>query len=100
MKERMGVKSVARQQKIINNAYTRGKSVENFVGSDRKYLERVRERSEETLDSREIRVYQDKVFIFDEELCITILQLPKPFGRRYSSRKGESDKWYRQDVAC
>lgn len=98
MKERMGIKSEAKQQKIVDNALTRGKSVDCFTGKEKRYLEGIQKKTEKTLNSRELRVYQNKVFIFDGDLCVTILHLPKDFGRRHSMPT-ESRHLFEQDLA-
>lgn len=92
LKERMGVKSESKQENIVRNAYMRGKPITNYTGKDRKYLERLSQTSAAVLNNRDLRVYQDKIFIFDGDLCVTILQLPKKFGKKmYHGEKRQKE---------
>ena len=74
--ERLGLNE-KRAQRVIELAYTRGKRMEDFRGSDFRYLLTLCE------DGCAPVVYQDTIYIFSRDgVCVTLYQAPRWLGGR------------------
>ena len=74
--ERLGLNE-KRAQRVIELAFTRGKRMEDFRGSDYRYLQTLCEEGVEPV------VYNDTIYIFSRDgVCVTLYQSPRWFGSR------------------
>ena len=74
--ERLGLNE-KRAQRVIALAYTRGKRLGDYRGSDFRYLRSLCEEGHEAV------VYQDAIYIFSPDgVCVTLYPTPRWFGTR------------------
>ena len=71
---------------LVMRAYTKGKTLDQFSGSLKKFLLKTKTK---TAACNEIRVFGGSVYIFNEyQKCITVLQIPQNCKNDASRNKG------------
>ena len=78
MRKRVGVNRSA-VEKIARRALADGYTRHDFQGSIRRYLDYLYHYNEE---ANNIRVYAEKVWIFSDNILITVLDLPQRYKNR------------------
>lgn len=76
-KERMGLGDRA-IQRMAERAFEKGISVSETTGRFRRYLERLYDSHG---NGNNLRVYGEKIFVFQNETLITILHLPNDYKK-------------------
>ena len=89
MRKRVGINRSA-VEKIARRALADGYTRHDFSGSLRRYLDYLYHYNEE---ANNIRVYAEKVWIFSDNILITVLDLPQRYKNRANgiARKETSD---------
>ena len=77
LKERHGIKSGKKAERMCNNAYERGIMSDRAKGALKDWIER------KTRPGSQIKCYQDLAFVFgNSNECITVLQIPPSIKKK------------------
>ena len=89
MKERMNVKRKERMQRIAEQAFAKGKAVNELKGIELRFLQQC---LKEGIENRTLKIFQDRVFIFEQKCLITMLPIDKKFQRNMEKKRYKQKK--------
>ena len=91
IKQRIGIKNSRGQVVIAENAFLRGIGYDDAVGAERKYIES-RIKDEPKYEDREIKLYRDTLFVFQENLLITVLPPDRTFCKKLQAQRHKKNQ--------
>lgn len=99
IKERMNVKSKKRMQRIAEQAFVKGKEINELKGIESRVLQKC---LKEGTDNRTLKIFQDRVFVFERKYLVTMLPIDKKFQKnmekkRYKQKRKITSKGVRKN---
>lgn len=86
MKERLGIKSESKRQKLADAAYERGVRLKDSMGAERAYILK---HTKEKNDNREMVLFADRIFVFAGITLVTVLPREEKYGRRLEATRAK-----------
>ncbi len=89
LKERVGIKGAKEKENYVRKAYFEGKREDDCTGIS---LKHIKKHKKAEFEARELVLYQDQIFVFEDQGLITVLSIDKKYAKNMNKNRCKQKK--------